>query len=401
MALRNLKDAQGRRIKAAAGLPRAARPQARPAGRGAPRSFRAAVRHARAGGHRAQGPLPGLGLHRREPRGPQRPCAQHPQPGVRGARRYEPRRPGRPRVRSRSSSRTPTCRTSVPDEAEADGRRDLGDSIRISGNITRALLPQCPGLPAGLGVQHRPGRPAAAHPGQHHARERGLRDPEDPAARPAAPVALRPRAARRLRARSPAATCERWRTSTASCSARPTGRACRRSTCRTCSTLLQDLSRFPTLADRAQQGFVNFMYVGPLDAEARLGRRRRRPVAAVLRRQLPGRHHGRRADGAGARLRPRRARRAGHELLHAAAALGGLRPLRARQHRGRRHAARALRLLPERARAPAAALADPAALGPRARRTATPTTSRATRFRARRRTTCSCTWRSATTRLPT
>jgi hypothetical protein len=27
-------------------------------------------------------------------------------------------------------------------------------------------------------------------------------------------------------------------------------------------TLLQDLSRFPTLADRAQQGFVNFMYVG-------------------------------------------------------------------------------------------------------------------------------------------
>ena len=26
--------------------------------------------------------------------------------------------------------------------------------------------------------------------------------------------------------------------------------------------LLQDLSRFPTLADRAQQGFVNFMYVG-------------------------------------------------------------------------------------------------------------------------------------------
>ena len=27
-------------------------------------------------------------------------------------------------------------------------------------------------------------------------------------------------------------------------------------------TLLQDLSRFPTLADRAQQGFLNFMYVG-------------------------------------------------------------------------------------------------------------------------------------------
>ena len=26
--------------------------------------------------------------------------------------------------------------------------------------------------------------------------------------------------------------------------------------------LLQDLSRFPTLADRAQQGFVNFMYLG-------------------------------------------------------------------------------------------------------------------------------------------
>ena len=70
---------------------------------------------------------------------------------------------------------------------------------------------------------------------------------------------------------------------------------------------------------------------------ARDGRRRRVPRApgvrgrvraeraAVLRRQLAGRDRGRRADGRGARLRPRGPRRAGHELLDAADPLGRLR----------------------------------------------------------------------------
>ena len=50
--------------------------------------------------------------------------------------------------------------------------------------------------------------------------------------------------------------------------------------------------------------------------------------APVLRRQQPGRHPGRRADRGRARLRARRPRRAGDELLDPAAALGRLRAVR-------------------------------------------------------------------------
>ena len=46
---------------------------------------------------------------------------------------------------------------------------------------------------------------------------------------------------------------------------------------------------------------------------------RARHAPPLLRRQQPGRHHGRRADRARAGLQPRGARRAGHELLDAAA----------------------------------------------------------------------------------
>ena len=47
------------------------------------------------------------------------------------------------------------------------------------------------------------------------------------------------------RPRSGRATCRPWATSTASCSAPPTGPACRSTTCRTCSRILQDLSQLP------------------------------------------------------------------------------------------------------------------------------------------------------------
>ena len=57
----------------------------------------------------------------------------------------------------------------------------------------------------------------------------------------------------------------------------------------------------------------------------RVRRRLRREPAAVLRRQLAGRDRGRRAHGRGARLRPRGARRPGHELLDAAEPVGRLR----------------------------------------------------------------------------
>ena len=85
--------------------------QAGSAGRRAPRSLRAAVRNAQARRHQAQGALPGLGLHRRKPRGPERPRAPDPQPGVRGAGRPRPRPTSSPREASRPSRPTRTSRT--------------------------------------------------------------------------------------------------------------------------------------------------------------------------------------------------------------------------------------------------------------------------------------------------
>ena len=66
------------------------------------------------------------------------------------------------------------------------------------------------------------------------------------------------------------------------------------------------LSGFASLPDRLQQSFVNQMYLGapadpPAGADRQPGvRRTRGPVAALLRRQQPGRDHGDRADRDGA-----------------------------------------------------------------------------------------------------
>ena len=151
--------------------------------------------------------------------------------------------------------------------------------------------------------------------------------------------------------------------------------------------ILHDISFFPSLADRAQQGFLNFLYVGralihPEGAVAQAafqGRRRRaaaRHRRALLQRQLPGRDHGRRADRAGARLHQVRARRARHELLHPAEPLGRLGG-RLRRPGGAGHPGlRVVQLqrLPGQGR-PAAGVRPPAdAVGPRPRPTATPTT---------------------------
>ena len=74
----------------------------------------------------------------------------------------------------------------VPDEAEADGRRDLGDSIRISGNVRVPCFLNAPGCPPGSEFAIGPdGRPQRI-PGNTDARERGLRDPEERAGRTAA-----------------------------------------------------------------------------------------------------------------------------------------------------------------------------------------------------------------------
>ena len=92
-----------------------------------------------------------------------------------------------------------------------------------------------------------------------------------------------------------------------------------------------------------------------------------------------------------ARLQARRARRPGHELLDAAPAQRRLRHLRGDPLPG----------LPEGARAPALARADPAALGPRrGERLRAAHDDRPAAEHAARTRSC-CTWRSATTRSPT
>ena len=221
-----------------------------------------------------------------------------------------------------------------------------------SRSIASAAASSCPAtsmprLPARLRVQHsaptacRSGSPATTALAQRRLRHPARRPPAAPArARRSTATACSA-----ARARSTGrATSAPWRTSTASCSAPPTGPACRRPTCRTSLALLQDLSRFPTLADRGQQGFVNFLYLGRLMStrKASLERWRSRrvdarviePVAPLLRRQHPGRDHRRRADRARARLHARGARRAGHELLDAAAPLASTSTRTRTEHRG-------------------------------------------------------------------
>ena len=93
--------------------------------------------------------------------------------------------------------------------------------------------------------------------------------------------------------------------------------------------VLQDLSQFATLADRLQQGLLNFLFLGRLmkhpdgfasnpafQIDGAPGAQHPR---ALLRRQQPGRHPRRRAVRRRPRLPPLRARRGGHELLDAAA----------------------------------------------------------------------------------
>ena len=65
-------------------------------------------------------------------------------------------------------------------------------------------------------------------------------------------------------ARSTRTRSRRWRTSTTSSTARPTGRAWPTADVPNVATILADLSNFPTLADRVQQGMLNFLYLGRL-----------------------------------------------------------------------------------------------------------------------------------------
>ena len=257
------------------------------------------------------------------------------------------------------------------------------------GHDDRALLPD-EGVRARRRVHLQQARPAQAP--RHHHRDLHLPDPA---------LGARSRPTRQRRARrctgtacsaAPTrwtrATSATWRTSTTSCSARRPGPASPPATSETSSPRSTTSRTSTPSADRMQQGFLNMLLLGRLmihpnglpsnAAFQKGGQQRDRHAPAVLRRQQPGRHHGRRADRGRAGLHPRRAGRARHELLDAAAAQHRLRHLRPADLPG----------LPERVDAPADARGDPAAVGPRRGRRLRAAHHHRPRCPTRRRTRC-------------
>ena len=127
-----------------------------------------------------------------------------------------------------------------------------------------------------------------------------------------------------------------WPRSTTSSSARRRGRACRTRTSRNAVSVLQDLGRMPTIADRLQQGMLDALYLGrlmihpqglaanPLLQQARRGRSCRTGHL-----YYDGNSQGGIMGGALTAVAPdftrAVARRARHELQRAAAAVGRLR----------------------------------------------------------------------------
>jgi hypothetical protein len=148
----------------------------------------------------------------------------------------------------------------VPDETEVDGRRDLGDSIRISGNLRVPCFLNAPGCPPGsefaLGPDSRPQR----IPGNTALANVVCVIPKNHAG------PLRPSLyGHGLLGGAGEVTGGNVRAMANEhgfvfCATDWTGMST--PDVPNVLLLLQDLSRFPTLADRAQQGFVNFMYVG-------------------------------------------------------------------------------------------------------------------------------------------
>ena len=155
----------------------------------------------------------------------------------------------------------PDLPDNVPDEAEADGRRDLGDSIRISGNIRVPCFLNAPGCPPGSEFALGPDGMPQRIPGNTTLANVVCVIPKTPPA-----GALRPSLyGHGLLGGAGEVTGANVRAMANEhgfvfCATDWTGMSTL--DVPNVLALLQDLSRFPTLADRAQQGFVNFMYVG-------------------------------------------------------------------------------------------------------------------------------------------
>ena len=166
-------------------------------------------------------------------------------------------------------TRLPTACTATTDGCQR--REDTQIARNVDGTVRRPLLPEPAGLPARRAL-HLPAGSigAAAHPRQHGC------SPNFTCLIPRAAVGRRRRStparpslyghgllgsAERDHGRQHQGDGERAQLRVLR---HRLGRACRPRTSRTSRTILGDLSNFPTLPDRAQQGFLNFMYLGRL-----------------------------------------------------------------------------------------------------------------------------------------
>jgi hypothetical protein len=145
-------------------------------------------------------------------------------------------------------------------ETELDGRRDLGDSIRLSGRIRVPCFLDQPGCPPGSQFALGPDGLAQRLPGNTTLANVVCVVPKQQAG-PLRPALY----GHGLLGGAGEVTAGNVRAMANEhgflfCATDWTGMSTL--DVPNVLTLLQDLSRFPTLADRAQQGFLNFMYVG-------------------------------------------------------------------------------------------------------------------------------------------
>jgi len=159
-----------------------------------------------------------------------------------------------------------TANPDIPDEApeEAvalDGRRDLGDSIRISGNVQVPCFLNAPGCPPGSEFALGPDGLPQRIPGNTALANVVCVIPKTPPPGPLRPSLY----GHGLLGSAIEVTGGNVRAMANEhgfvfCATDWTGMST--PDVPNVLALLQDLSRFPTLADRGQQGFVNFMYAG-------------------------------------------------------------------------------------------------------------------------------------------
>ena len=185
-----------------------------------------------------------------------RAAAGDPRRRLRRARRHEPRRPHRPGRRARvRPRRLPRRDDHAPDAA----------ILRVCGTFTVPCFLDQPLCPTGSRFAFADARSndPVRIPGNTMLANYDCIMPTASGRNPRA-RALRPRPARRRRPRSTSAPARDGQAARLRLLRDRLEGHGRRRTSRTSATILNDLSRFPTLTDRLQQGLLNFLYLGRL-----------------------------------------------------------------------------------------------------------------------------------------